>query len=91
MFYERATDAVIARDGTVDKLLGEEVIAFFGAPYNEQEHERRAVEAALEVIRVLASFWGDEPLARCSSGQRVASLGGSARERRATTPLSVRS
>ncbi len=75
MFYERATDAVIARDGTVDKLLGEEVIAFFGAPYNEQEHERRAVEVALEVIRVLASFWGDEPLVGAVVGSGVAFVG----------------
>lgn len=61
-FYQRATQAVIDRDGTVDKLIGEEVVAFFGTPYNEHEHERRAVEAALEVIGSMESFWGTELL-----------------------------
>lgn len=61
-FYQCTTQAVIERDGTVDKLLGEQVMAFFGTPYNQREHERRAVEAALEVIGSMESFWGTELL-----------------------------
>ncbi len=58
-FYALATDAVIERDGTLDKLLVEEVVAFFGAPYNTVEPERRAVEACSEVIRRFDTFLGD--------------------------------
>jgi adenylate cyclase len=50
-FYALATDAVIRRDGTLDKLVGDQVMAFFGAPIHEPDHPRRAVETALEIVR----------------------------------------
>jgi len=53
------TTAVVARDGTIDKLLDEQVIAFFGTPWNDVEHERRAIEAAADVIQGMTSFWGE--------------------------------
>lgn len=31
-FYELATDAIFRHDGTLDKLVGDEVMAFLGAP-----------------------------------------------------------
>src|SRR2546430_10139191 len=56
-FYAVATKAIVARDGTLDKLLAHEVVAFFGTPYNAEEHERRAVEAAEETIRAMDDKW----------------------------------
>src|ERR1044071_8519672 len=50
-FYALASDAVFRRDGTVDKLVGDQVMAFFGAPLHHDDHERRAVETALEIVR----------------------------------------
>ena len=49
-FYAVAAEAVFRRDGTVDKLVGDQVMAFFGAPVHEHDHARRAVEAALEIV-----------------------------------------
>ena len=50
-FYALASDAVFRRDGTLDKLVGDQVMAFFGAPINEPDHPQRAVETALEIVR----------------------------------------
>ncbi|HEY6201042.1 MAG TPA: adenylate/guanylate cyclase domain-containing protein [Candidatus Binatia bacterium] len=50
-FYALASDAVFRRDGTVDKLVGDQVMAFFGAPVHQHDHARRAVETALEIVR----------------------------------------
>jgi adenylate cyclase len=49
-FYALATAAVFRRDGTLDKLVGDQVMAFFGAPIGQQDHARRAVETALEIV-----------------------------------------
>jgi len=50
-FYALASDAVFRRDGTVDKLVGDQVMAFFGAPVHQHDHARRAVETGLEIVR----------------------------------------
>jgi len=65
----------VARDGTIDKLLDEQVIAFFGTPWNEVEHERRAVEAATEVIRGMSSFWGEAATVGAAVGTGRAFVG----------------
>jgi len=74
-FYEIATNAIVTRDGTVDKLLPQEVIAFFGTPYNDKEHERRAVEAAEETIRAMDDRWTGAPLVAAAVGTGIAFVG----------------
>lgn len=69
------TTAVVARDGTIDKLLDEQVIAFFGTPWNAVEHERRAIEAATEVIRGMSSFWGEAATVGAAVGTGPAFVG----------------
>jgi len=74
-FYAVATRAIVARDGTLDKLLAHEVIAFFGTPYNEHEHERRAVEAAEETIRAMDDKWSGASLVAAAVGTGTAFVG----------------
>jgi adenylate cyclase len=50
-FYGLATNAVFRHDGTLDKLVGDQVMAFFGAPLHWHDHPRRAVQTALEIMR----------------------------------------
>lgn len=52
-FYALATNAVFHFDGTLDKLVGDQVMAFFGAPVHEHDHPRRAVETALSIMRAV--------------------------------------
>ena len=49
-FYDLATQAVFRLDGTLDKLVGDQVMAFFGAPYKVDDHARRAVQAGLAIV-----------------------------------------
>lgn len=55
-FYDIATKAIFRYDGTLDKLVGDEVMAFFGAPLHWRDHPKRAVAAALEILQEVASL-----------------------------------
>ncbi len=50
-FLEMVTEAVRRHRGTVFKFIGDGVMAVFGAPLDDPEHEANAVRAALEVAR----------------------------------------
>lgn len=50
-FYALASEVIFDLDGTLDKLIGDEVMAFFGAPYRSDDHPLRAVQAANRIIK----------------------------------------
>jgi adenylate cyclase len=44
------TNVIIGHEGTIDKYLGDAVMAFWNAPLNVPEHELKACAAALEIM-----------------------------------------
>ncbi len=55
-FFSCAVDAIFANGGTLDKFIGDAVMAFFGAPIAQENHALRAVRAGLEMRR-LVDIW----------------------------------
>lgn len=58
-------DVIVAQEGTVDKIMGDGVMAFFGAPVQQPEHPVRALNAALHMQRAheaVVARWREEGL-----------------------------
>jgi adenylate cyclase len=49
-FLTPMTDFIMARDGTIDKYMGDCIMAFWNAPVNVSDHEMKAVESALGMV-----------------------------------------
>ena len=52
-FYFTATSALLRYDAVIDKLIGDEVMAFFVPGISGGEYRRRAVEAGLALLRAV--------------------------------------
>ena len=49
-FLTPMTDLIMSRDGTIDKYMGDCIMAFWNAPVNVENHEKLAVKSALEMV-----------------------------------------
>jgi adenylate cyclase len=50
------TDAILDREGTIDKYMGDAIMAFWNAPLDDPEHAAHAVESALEMRATLVAL-----------------------------------
>jgi adenylate cyclase len=55
-FLTPLTNAIIDRKGTIDKYMGDAIMAFWNAPIDDPSHELNACEAALDMLDRVATL-----------------------------------
>jgi adenylate cyclase len=56
VYFSRMADVIFEHDGTIDKFIGDGIMAVFGAHYPQPDHAVRAVRVALAMLRGLATL-----------------------------------
>jgi len=53
-FFSKMTDIILKNGGLIDKYIGDNIMAIFGAPIPQTDHAIRACTTALEMIEAIA-------------------------------------
>ena len=53
--FQLVSDGILERGGTLDKFIGDSVMAYFGAPIPSADHAVQAVSAAVDIMRANAA------------------------------------
>ncbi|MEM8650905.1 MAG: adenylate/guanylate cyclase domain-containing protein [Pseudomonadota bacterium] len=56
VFLTELSQPILNRNGTIDKYMGDAIMAFWNAPLDEEDHARHACLAALEMIENVAAL-----------------------------------
>jgi adenylate cyclase len=74
-YLEQMTEVILKHEGTLDKFVGDEVMALFGAPLAQDDHALRAVQVGLEMqerYRRLMQAWQSKGIEVVSMGVGIA-------------------
>src|SRR5690606_8262268 len=55
-YFEAMTTIILDHGGTIDKFMGDAIMAVFGAPIPRDDHAERCVQAAVEMRKALRSL-----------------------------------
>ncbi len=58
-YFSRQVDVIFRHGGTVDKFIGDAIMAFWGAPLPDEEQASHAIAAALEMSAVVDQMRGE--------------------------------
>jgi adenylate cyclase len=70
-YFSVLVDAVFRHDGTVDKFIGDAILAVFGSPEPDPDHHAKAVRAAMDMQSSISAL----NRARASRGQITCEMG----------------
>ncbi len=62
-YFSEMARAIFAHGGTIDKFIGDAIMAYWGFPHEQDDHPQRACLAAVEMLRhaeLLCKKWEDE-------------------------------
>ncbi len=68
-FLTPLTNVIIERKGTIDKYMGDAIMAFWNAPLPDADHELNACDAALTMIHSLAALNAEREREAAAAGQ----------------------
>ncbi|HVX98866.1 MAG TPA: adenylate/guanylate cyclase domain-containing protein [Pseudorhodoplanes sp.] len=69
-FLTPLTNAIIEEKGTIDKYMGDAIMAFWNAPIDDPEHEINACKAALAMLRKVDALNAEREIEANETGQR---------------------
>ena len=55
-YFSLQVEVIFRHQGTLDKYIGDAIMAFWGAPTDQPDHARRALDAARDMEQALAGF-----------------------------------
>ncbi len=55
-YFTQMVSVIFSHQGTVNKFVGDMIVAMFGAPYPLVEQEKRAIAAAIDMQRRIATI-----------------------------------
>lgn len=55
-YFELMVEIIFANEGTLDKFVGDEIMALYGSPVSHPDDPYRAVKTAYEMLQALAEF-----------------------------------
>jgi len=73
-YFSRMVEIVFRHKGTVDKFVGDMVMALFGAPLDDPEHAEHAVMTAIDMVKELGELnraWAAKGMAQLDIGVGV--------------------
>jgi adenylate cyclase len=73
-FLTPLTNAILDRKGTIDKYMGDAIMAFWNAPLDDREHQLNACEAALDMLERMDELNAQRELEAKESGQAFVPL-----------------
>jgi adenylate cyclase len=68
-FLTPLTNAILDRKGTIDKYMGDAIMAFWNAPVDDRDHQLHACEAALEMLDRIDALNSQRAIEAKESGQ----------------------
>jgi adenylate cyclase len=60
-FLTPLTDVLLTRNATIDKFMGDAILAFWNAPLNDPDHHKNAAYATLQMLEQLKAMNRDYP------------------------------
>ena len=60
-FFTEMTDIIFKNNGTLDKYIGDSIMAVFGVPFEQKDHTELSINTAIEMLKKLKKMNSSNP------------------------------